>query len=375
MENRNQLRALLRKYVSGQSSRSESELVLQWLRSPEGGRELAQLMDELSETAFEKQPGMDPRKSGEIYKRLRASIQGLGELEEFERREKREKPEIPESQESQERPEKLEKPERPETGLRPLSPGRAYHVKKWQAAASLLGFLLLSTAAFYGIRAYNTITYTTGYAQQKVIILPDQSRVTLNGNSTLSFPRNWDDKETREVQLEGEGYFEVKENREKAFTVSTSAIRISVLGTTFNVKSYEEDKTIETTLVEGKVAIRNLGKGAAKAEITLEPNQKATYEKESAGITLDKVRTELYTSWKDGLLVFEDEPVEEIVRELERWYGVSIEIEDKASKKCRFTIKIKNESLDEVLKLFSSTTSVSYSNKNGKILIKGKLCN
>src|SRR5690606_17172558 len=103
-------------------------------------------------------------------------------------------------------------------------------------------------------------------------------------------------------------------------------IGIKVLGTSFNVKSYESEETIETTLVKGKVAISSLGKSAGEGEVVLKPNQKATYSKRSDHIVLDDVRPELYTSWKSGMLIFEDAPFEEIARQLERWYGVRIRI-------------------------------------------------
>ncbi|HYH56778.1 MAG TPA: FecR domain-containing protein, partial [Anseongella sp.] len=260
MEKEAHLKSLLRKYISGQCSPEETEQVFAWLKTPKGIRQLTNIMDTEAEDVFSFSPEMNPGISDEIYTRLRGRMQA---------------------------------PEHRAARLFGIP-------KKWRIAAALAGFLALTAAGYKVAESYNTITYTTDYAQKEVIILPDHSTVTLNGNSRLSFSRNWDKKPVREVELEGEAFFEVVKNESKPFTVITSEIGINVLGTSFNVKSYEEEETIETTLVKGKVAIRNLDEQASGEGIVLKPNQKATYSKKSANLVLDVVRTELYTSWKSG---------------------------------------------------------------------------
>lgn len=338
MKSENHTEKLLHKYISGQSSPEETERVLAWLGTREGLRCLKRKMDVGPEEVFGSEQQPDPALSREIYARIRNDIDAS---------------------------------RRPSFRLG----GAVRSLSKWKAAAALAGLAVLAGAVFMLVSRYNTVTYTTDYAQKEVIILPDHSTVTLNGNSTLSFSRNWENKPEREVHLKGEAFFEVTRNEGKPFVVTTSEIGIRVLGTSFNVKSYEDEETIETTLVKGKVAISNLGKSAGEEEIVLEPNQKATYSKRSDHIVLDKVRPELYTSWKSGMLIFEDAPFEEIARQLERWYGVRIRIEDEASGRCKFTMKIKDEPLTEVLDLFASTTSASYSLQGKEVTIEGNLCN
>lgn len=346
MEGEDHYKALLQKYIRGQSSPEETERVLRWLRTAQGISVLKEKIDKESVSAFQAVPELDPRISGEIYARLEDRLK--------------------------------EDRNRPRSALVRLPaffskfPGFS---KNWQVAAALTGFLLLAGAGYLAVNNYNTITYTTDYAQKEVVILPDHSTVTLNGDSRLSFSRNWEDKATREVHLDGEAFFEVVRQEDKPFIVTTSEIGIKVLGTSFNVKSYDEEETIETTLVSGKVVIRDLGKDPVKEQIVLKPNQKATYSKKSANIVLDDVKTELYTSWKSGMLIFEDEPFGEIARELERWYGVQINIEEENSRNCRFTIKIRDEPLAEILRLFSSTTGAGYSIRGKNVTIKGNLCN
>lgn len=339
MENGDPVKKLLQRYVSGRCTPEEYEQVFACLKTPEGTRRLKEIVDAEARKAPDSGATVDPGITGEIYARLRRSIRDRSASA-------------------------------GNTLVRRL---RTYG--KWTVAAVFTGSLILAAAgAHVLLKRYNTITYTTGSAQKEVIVLPDHSKVILNSNSSLSYPRNWENRPDREVRLRGEAFFDVTRNEKKPFRVTTSGIQVEVLGTSFNVKSYNEDETIETTLVTGKVEIRRTDKRSPEEPVVLKPNQKATYSKTSASMVLDEVKPELYTSWKNGLLIFEDKPFGEIARELERWYGVKIDIRDQASEQCRFTIKIKDEPLTEVLRLFSSTTSADYTIDGKQVVITGNLC-
>ena len=220
-------------------------------------------------------------------------------------------------------------------------------------AATFIGIVMLAGNISIFLKVYGVTVYKTIAGQKTTIMLPDNTIVTLNGNSSLSYRGDWKEEKLRSVTLTGEAYFKVTSNAQKPFIVNTSDISIKVLGTTFNVKSYDDDEAVETTLVEGKVIIEKAKAHAEPEVIEFLPDQKAIFSKNSKQIVMEKVKPESEAAWVKGSLIFEDEPFSEIVKELERWYGVKIIVKDKASLKCRFNARIENESLEEVLKLFS----------------------
>jgi ferric-dicitrate binding protein FerR (iron transport regulator) len=235
---------------------------------------------------------------------------------------------------------------------------------------------MLAGIYFYISQVHSITVYKTLAGQKTTVILPDNTVVTLNGNSSLSYRGDWKEENLRSVLLTGEAYFKVTSYAQKPFVVSTSDISIKVLGTTFNVKSYDDDEAVETTLIEGKVIIEKEAEDQALSErIELLPDQKAIFSKNSKQIVLKNVKSESEAAWIKGSLVFEDEPFSEIVKDLERWYGAKITVKDKASLPCRFNTRIENESLEEVLKLFSLSGNMTYSIQDGnQVWIEGSLC-
>jgi ferric-dicitrate binding protein FerR (iron transport regulator) len=238
----------------------------------------------------------------------------------------------------------------------------------WYAAAAVA--LVMLTAALYFLNP--TVNEVTARGHRTFITLEDGTKIWLNAESRLTYPKSFRGEETREVQLEGEAYFDVAENKQKPFIVHTSDIRIKVLGTSFNVKSYGKDRTIQTTLIKGKVTIES---SLDSTKLTLLPNQQAVFEKESKKIFLEhKDEAVEYTSWRDGQLLFDDRPLSDIVNELERWFNVTIEVEDRASLNCHFSAKVDNKTLEEVLELFQDAEGIDYRIDGAKVFILGKLC-
>lgn len=259
------------------------------------------------------------------------------------------------------------------------SRGSAFLLRsRWlAAAAAIIGIVILAGVYFYISPDSSITVYKTVAGEKSTIKLPDNTIVTLNGNSTLSYRGNWEKESTRSVVLTGEAYFNVTSNAQKPFVVNASGISIKVLGTIFNVKSYDEDDAIETTLVEGKVLIEKKTRENDTSEsIELFPDHKAVFSKNSRQIALMKAQPEREAAWVRGSLVFEDEPFHEIVKDLERYYGARITVTDQASLDCRFNASIENESLEEVLKLFSLNSSMKYTIDEEKhVRIEGTLCN
>ncbi|MBT1686133.1 FecR family protein [Dawidia soli] len=248
------------------------------------------------------------------------------------------------------------------------------------AAASIL-----LAAAVFGYRTWMPagISLATSHAwneqrslkgEKVQITLGDGTTVWLNGESTLRYANDFAHQDLREVYLEGEAFFDVAENKHKPFIVHTSDIAIRVLGTAFNVKSYLNDKSVETTLVRGKVSIANQNT-PSREPVTLLPNQQATFSKKSQALTLAKaVNTEKYTAWREGWIVFDDLPFSDIKATLERWYNVSIDVQSEHFGSCTFSGKFQNKSLEEILAIFQNTASITYRLEGNRVLITGGSC-
>jgi ferric-dicitrate binding protein FerR (iron transport regulator) len=157
--------------------------------------------------------------------------------------------------------------------------------------------------------------------------------------------------------------------------VHTSDLSIKVLGTSFNVKSYEDDGKIETTLVEGKVEIDNspdFNEGDTK--VILRPNQKATFSKESREIDIKEVAVTEAVAWRDDQLVFKSESFSEVIKELERWYNVKIHVENSEYLSCPLTATVDEESLEEILDFLAVTHKISFTISGQDVYIKGSIC-
>lgn len=170
------------------------------------------------------------------------------------------------------------------------------------------------------INPKNINTITTSKGGQYQIILPDGSHVWLNALSSLKFPTSFNGNK-REVKLKGEGYFEVAKNKISPFKVLTQDQEVEVLGTHFNINSYEDEPTTETTLLEGSVRVLQL-KGNKSA--LLKPGQQSNL-KGNGIIQVNRVKTENVIAWKNGLFQFQNSDIQNVVRQLARWYDVDFE--------------------------------------------------
>jgi len=205
------------------------------------------------------------------------------------------------------------------------------------------------------------------YGKRTDIVLADGTRIWLNSGSKLSYPNDFT-TDSREVYLSGEAYFEVKANPDKPFYVITRDIRIKVFGTSFNVSSYDEDKTIETVLVEGKISA---GRNRLFAKSTsLVPGERMTYDKEDENIITDEVDVRVYSSWVNGYLIFENVPIVEIFKKLERYYNKKIEVETDLEE-ITFSGKLDlKDDIGDVIENISYTSAVKAFEVNGSYTIK-----
>lgn len=220
--------------------------------------------------------------------------------------------------------------------------------------------------------ALATREVSTSSGQISEVILPDGTKVRLNAQSSISYSEKFLQFSNREVTLTGEAFFDVTEDPTHPFIVRTKSINIVVVGTSFNLKSYDNDATVETTLIKGKVLIENPSDPSRKVE--LRPNQRAIFSRATNNISLVEVRREHAVTWNERTLQFENEELGNVLKSLERWYGVSVHLEKEANTSCRLTASFDKETLAETLEIFKSLTGIEYSVAGNEVYIKGKIC-
>lgn len=224
-----------------------------------------------------------------------------------------------------------------------------------RVAAIVVFILSTSISAYYFYINSNTISSNLAITEtivplgsQTKMILPDSSVVWLNSGTILKYDNEYG-KKNRELTLVGEAYFEVRKDKSRPFVVTANNLKIKVLGTIFNVRSYIEDPTIEVNLLEGKVDVylRNSTKTAKR---TLLPNEKMVYNKKSSLMQTFKTNASKSAQWTIDKLCFVDAPIEKIMKDLERKFDVQIIIENNEIKNEVFSGSINmNQPLNQIL--------------------------
>jgi len=268
---------------------------------------------------------------------------------------------------------------------------------------SIAACLLLFLGSWYLIIHKNSLpkSSNSGIAKNEVftkkgskskIILPDGSLVWLNADSKISYSGDFQG-ETREMQLIGEAYFEVKMDKSRPFIIHTNSIDVRVLGTAFNVRSYPSEKTTETSLIRGSVEVI-LHNYTGKNPIILKANEKLTI-RNVVEDTKDSVRsrtamikqprdiavlskihfkkedsTVMEASWIANIMAFDDEPFERVVAYIERWYNVEFIIKNNRIKSKHFSAVFENKSLSQVLEALSLAWKFNYEIKDNKVIIR-----
>lgn len=190
------------------------------------------------------------------------------------------------------------------------------------------------------------------------IIFPDGSVVWLNAGSKVKYDSNFA-KNSRNVELSGEGYFEVSKNKELPFVVNTGKLTVKVLGTKFNLKSYEEDSEVKVILKEGAVKVGDFLADAVP--VVLAPNQRFIYKKADQTIQVDSVNASHIENWRNGAMTFEKVSLEDIAKELKRQYDVPVRIENEYLKKIVYYSDFQeNVTVEKVLEILSSGNKFRY---------------
>jgi len=225
------------------------------------------------------------------------------------------------------------------------------------------------------------------------VFLPDGSVVTLNSGSILKYSSSDFDSIHRSVFLIGEGFFNVTKDTERPFYVNTSGIKLKVLGTTFNVKAYPEERSEEATLISGLVQIYASSDLNEKGKpIVLKPNQSALFVKsENALHTKDlndqfntepvklksvsipgESKAEQKFAWKENRLVFDNQKFSDLIVQIERWYDVKITVDYQELNTARFSGEFEKETLEQVMNALSTATPFSYTIKQNIVTISKK---
>jgi ferric-dicitrate binding protein FerR (iron transport regulator) len=213
------------------------------------------------------------------------------------------------------------------------------------------------------------------YGKKSELLLADGTKVWLNAGSRLAFPSRFT-KNTREVFLEGEACFQVVKNEKQPFIVKAGNLDVKVLGTYFNVSSYPADATIETVLLEGSVALQKpKAFGLGKTEVILKPNQKASFKKEQNEIAVtDESDVDLYFAWTYGWLKYERESLWSVLRKVERYYNVEIQLPANYPGDDKITGKLDlKESLDAVMVVLADASQFEYRINENRVFIEKKM--
>lgn len=246
------------------------------------------------------------------------------------------------------------------TGQQPATPQPPAKVRRlnWQlwTAAACAG-LLIALSFFVGERWTSQPDVTLQYANlsgKSQATLPDQSQVWLHTQTTLQCDINPSAQERR-IHLEGEAFFDVTHDSQRPFIVQTGDLQIRVHGTRFNVEAFPEDENIYVSLEQGSVSVNTPTAGCF-----LHPGETATYNKQDQSLQISSTDIAFTTSWTQEELVFRQQSIQDICRLLEKWYHVEITLHPSIAHAYSFTFSLRNESLEDILRLMSSIHPIGY---------------
>jgi transmembrane sensor len=251
-------------------------------------------------------------------------------------------------------------------GVRPLST----HNRKWMAyAAAITAFILSATLAFYlrqstGILQAAVVyqRIEAGYGKVDRITLPDSSHLSLFPGTVIDIPSDFN-AVNRKVYLSGRAFFKVAHNIQRPFYVRTAKITTRVLGTSFEVNAAPEANTASVILRTGRVCVSSSSQQLA----IMHPGQKLTFHKATGKYKTEQVQPNQLLSWVNSELAFDQTSLAEICLQLEKWYDITIKVQNKQLLKRKITAGFKGQSATQVLDILSATAGFKY--KNDKKII------
>jgi transmembrane sensor len=233
-------------------------------------------------------------------------------------------------------------------------------VIKWTLRVA--GVIIIPLVIFIGMRVFNE----SGLARQTSVeikapawsrvqfSLPDGTTGWLNSNSSIKYNGNFNTD--RNIALRGEAFFNVSKDKKRPFVVNTNEVNVTVLGTRFNIASYDNEKNIEVVLEEGKLVFNE---NDTKKSYTMSPNDLVIYDKSLKDFSTETVQPQKYLSWTAGKLVFRNDPLDVIARRLERWYNIEVEV-DVSEENLRWHATFNNEGPEDVLNFMKRSLNLDY---------------
>lgn len=246
--------------------------------------------------------------------------------------------------------------------------------KWWKAAmwaaviggSGWLGARMLKSAP--GNTAVIMASKQTEEGRRAVIRLTDGSVIHLGAGSQLRYPESFSGN-TREVFLDGEAFFDISENPGQPFMVHTGEVRTTVLGTSFRVRAFEGEHT-KVAVATGKVRVEHMKDGSVHELAVLTPGRELNWERSGGKHEVAHVSAADVEAWKGGRLVFQNNTVAHIARELERWYGVDIIFTGKNIEKQKITVTLSGAApLEQTMQLLAAGGGFSYTAQGGKVMI------
>jgi ferric-dicitrate binding protein FerR (iron transport regulator) len=239
------------------------------------------------------------------------------------------------------------------------------NIIKW--TLRIAGVIILPLAIWIGFRTYKeTSLKKEAWVEIKApawtrakFSLPDGTTGWLNSNSSIKY--NGYFNSDRRVTLKGEAFFDVFKDKRRPFIVNTPEINVKVLGTRFNIASYENEKNAEVVLEEGKLIFN--GNGVNRPYI-MNPNEMVTYNKTLNDFSIETVQPQKYSSWTEGKLIFRNDPLDIVARRLERWYNIDVELIVGSAEDFRWRATFTDESCEEVLNLLKCSLPINYKIEN-----------
>ena len=280
---------------------------------------------------------------------------------------------------------------------------RSFFSKRRLTIFSFVLFIVVATGAIYmltrktetgPVAGQSLSSIATKNGNRTKIILPDGSQVWLNAGSNLDYNNEDFNKNVREVSLNGEAYFDVTKNAEKPFVIHTKTMDIKVIGTAFNVRSYNNEKTAEASLIRGTIEVTLKNRNGVKftlkpnekvsvantetAEISVRANKKVAVKENSKPVpefSVDPLKPNPVNNiipeiaWTDNRLYFEDESLEDLAPILERWFGKTVIVQNESLKRNRYRGNFKNETIENVLSYLRFSKPFNFKFENDTVVI------
>lgn len=242
----------------------------------------------------------------------------------------------------------------------------------WLSAAAAAMFVILASFLLSNIltsaNSLDLVEVVTEIGEQKLVTLPDGSTVRLDDLSKISYPVEFTE-DARVVTLEGKAFFDIESDVDRPFSVFANEIEVNVLGTAFGVRAYNDDHEIAVLVESGSVRVVETSGGINEID-KLTPGEQITVDRETRVYRFSRIAREDTNAWKDGRLVFHDEPFGDVLRAVERRYNVKIDVADQSVYSQRITFKQNGDVLEDVLKILSLVVGLEFEIVGNRVSMK-----